>query len=261
MFVFLFLCVIGIAAGLLSGLMGVGGGLIIVPVLIYLFKYTHYALVPENSALQTAIASSLLTVGLTASASVIAHYRQQSIRWDIWRRWIPGLSLGALSATYLLSMISRTYLSIFFAIFLMIVAIKFLTQKSTASITPAHPKPLSTFMSILLFIAGILIGLFSGLLGVGGGILMTPLLMRLGCSMPESSGTSSASMLPLALIAGASYTINTPEYVYWPAVVIIGMTGIMAAPIGVKWSDKISIKTGKRIFAVLLLVVAVDLLT
>ncbi|MCD8500065.1 MAG: sulfite exporter TauE/SafE family protein [Gammaproteobacteria bacterium] len=261
MFVFVFLLVTGIAVGLLSGIIGVGGGLIIVPVLIYLFKYTHYALVPQNSALQTAIASSLLTVGLTASASVIAHYRQRSIRWDLWRRWILGLCLGALSATYVLSMMSTTWLSTCFAIFLLMVAIKFLAQKSTLTATPAHPNPLSTPMSIFLFIAGMVIGLFSGLLGVGGGILMTPLLIRLGCSMPESSGTSSASMLPLALIAGASYSINNPGYVYWPAVLIIGLTGVIVAPIGVKWSDRISIKTGKRILAVLLLVVAIDLLT
>ena len=89
---------------------------------------------------------------------------------------------------------------------------------------------------------------------------MTPLLMRLGCSMPQSSGTSSASMLPLALIAGASYSINSPEYIYWPAVLIIGMTGVIVAPLGVKWSQKISIKTGKRILALLLLVIAIDLL-
>ncbi len=263
MFTFILLILIGALAGILSGLLGIGGGLIIVPALSYFFKYTHYQYVSKDVVMQTSVATSLLAIALTVSASVFAHQRCSSIRWDIWRRWVPGLCVGSLMATQLISILSTEKLGFFFALFLIVMATKFFMEKTILQTAiPAR--------RLLLVLIGCCIGLLSGLFGVGGGILMVPVLICLGCSISESAGTSSASMLPLALVAGVSYVIMglkhpganawVTGYVYWPGVLIFGILGIFFAPLGVKLSHKLSMRLGKRLLAVLLFVVAIDML-
>lgn len=263
MLILAFFLFAGAVAGILSGLLGIGGGVIVVPTLAYLFQYAPYELVPKPLAMHMAVASSLMAILLTSIASARAHQKKGSLRWDIWKRWVVGLCLGSMMGAWLVTILSAIWLRDFFAIFLLCVVVKLVIDHRLPKVSvPSH--------TIFLFILGIVIGVLSGLLGVGGGILMMPVLISLGCSMPESAGTSSASMVPLAFIAGIGFMLMghlahvsvawSTGYIYWPAVIAIGVMGIIFAPIGAKLSYKLPALWIKRLLAVLLFVIAVDML-
>lgn len=257
------LLVIGALTGVLSGLFGIGGGIIIVPALAYWFKITGYRFVPHDLAMHMTVASSLMAILLTSVSSSYSHHRKGSLRWDIWKKWVLGLCLGAITGAILAVWLDATALRFLFAFFLLGVVVKMFVGKwlPEMSLSPCGS---------LLFCIGIIIGISSGLLGVGGGILMVPVLIGLGCTMSESAGTSSASTVPLALVGGISFMITgwmqgvsvawSTGYIYWPAVLVIGIVGILFAPLGVKFSYLIPAIWLKRALAVLLLAISIQML-
>lgn len=263
MFLFLFLLFTGVIAGILSGLLGIGGGVVVVPALVYLFQYAPYDWVPKSLVMPMAIATSLMAISFTALMSAYTHYRKGSVRWDIVLRWMIGLYVGAIVGSFLAATLTMVWLRTVFSVFLLLVVLKlFLGEK-----LPKIPVPSSTFF--LLMIGG-LIGVLSALLGVGGGLLMMPILIGLKCTMPEAAGTSSASIVPVSLIAGINFMFTgemqhiavawSTGYVYWPAVIVISCLGIIFAPLGVKLSYKLPALWTKRFLAFLLLAIAITLL-
>jgi len=257
------LLIIGAIAGVLSGLLGIGGGVIVVPTLAYLFQYTHNGLVPQHLVMQMAVASSLMAILFTSAGSTLSHHRKGSLRWDIWKKWVVGLCIGAVIGAILAALLSAAKLKFLFAFFLLAIVVKLLAGKWLPQIS------LSPRVSVL-FCFGLLIGIASGLLGVGGGILMVPVLMGAGCSMSESAGTSSASTVPLALVGGLSFILTgwmhgvsvpwSTGYIYWPAVLVVGIAGILFAPLGVKLSYLVPAVWTKRLLAVILLAVSIHML-
>lgn len=261
-FTLLFLLGTGVFAGLLSGLLGLGGGIIVVPILAYLFQHSLSHVIPVISAMHVAIATSLVSVLLTSLMSAYSHQRKRSVRWDIWQRWIVGLMVGSLLGAYLMTLLNIIWLKHLFSFFLLVVVLKLLAEHRL----PKVHLPMNT---CLLFCGALVMGLFSATLGVGGGILMIPVLLGLGCSMSESAATSSASMVPLSLIAGISFMVLghvqqvdlpwSTGYIFWPAVILIGSMGILFAPLGVKLSYILPTVWTKRILAVLLFVISIQM--
>lgn len=257
------LLMIGALSGVLSGLLGIGGGIIVVPALAYWFKVTDYHFVPQALAMQMTVASSLMTILFTSISSARSHHFKGSVRWDIWRKWVLGLCLGAILGAILVVLLNAMELRFLFSLFLLGVVIKLLAGKWLPKLS-LQPR-----VSLLLCM-GIVIGLASGLLGVGGGILMVPILIGLGCTMSESAGTSSASTVPLALVGGVSFIITgwvhgvsipwATGYIYWPAVLAIGIMGVLFAPLGVKLSYIIPAVWLKRLLAALLLAISIQML-
>lgn len=263
LFVLLFLLCTGVCAGILSGLLGLGGGIIVVPTLAYLFHYHLNMMVPAGSVMHMAIATSLVAILLTSLMSAYAHQRKGSVRWDIWQRWIVGLMVGSLIGSYLMTLLNVVWLKNAFAFFLLLMVIKLLAKDHL----PKVKLPMHTGF---LFFCGVLMGALSATLGVGGGILMIPVLLGLGCTMSESAATSSASMVPLSLIAAVSFMVLgdvqhihfawSTGYIFWPAVILIGCMGIVFAPLGAKLSYILPAVWTKRVLAVLLLGVSIQML-
>lgn len=257
------LLLIGVVAGVLSGLFGIGGGIIVVPTLVYLFQYAPDHLVPEHLAMKMAVASSLMSILFTSIASSWSHNRRGSLRWDIWKKWTLGLCLGAIIGAILAAFMNPAWLRFLFAFFLLGVFIKLLAGKWL-------PKIALSPRADLLFCIGFFIGVSSGLLGVGGGILMVPVLIGLGCSMSESAGTSSASTVPLSIVGGMSFMLTgwthhvvvpwSTGYIYWPAVLAVGITGVLFAPLGVKLSYRIPAIWTQRLLAFILLGISIRML-
>jgi uncharacterized membrane protein YfcA len=262
LFVLSFLLCTGICAGILSGLLGLGGGIIVVPTLAYLFQYHLNNIVPVDVVMHMAIATSLVSILLTSLMSAYSHQRKGSVRWDIWQRWIVGLMVGSLLGTYLMTLLNIMWLKNLFAFFLLVVVFKLLAEHWL----PKAKLPMNTSF---LFCSGLVMGALSATLGVGGGILMIPILLGLGCTMSESAATSSASMVPLSLIAAVSYGVlgdvqhvhiaMSTGYIFWPAVVVIGCMGIVFAPLGAKLSYLLPDVWTKRLLAALLLGISIQM--
>lgn len=258
-----FLLCTGVFAGFLSGLLGLGGGVVIVPALAYLFQHGLNDIIPASSVMHMAIATSLVSVLLTSLMSAYSHQRKGSVRWDIWQRWVVGLMLGSLVGAYFMTLLNVIWLKNSFACFLLLVVVKLLAERRLPRVTlPRHTG--------LLFVLGMLAGMLSATLGVGGGILMIPVLLGLGCTMSESAATSSASMAPLSLIAAISFMVLgdvqhvhiawSTGYVFWPAVIFVGFMGILCAPLGARMSYILPAVWSKRILAALLLIISLQML-
>lgn len=252
--------VLGLVAGVLAGLFGIGGGLVIVPVLAFVFKGQGY---PPDTILLMAVATSLATIVLTAISSVLAHHRLGAVIWaKVWRlspMIMVGSALGAVVAKQLPADMLRWVL----IVFLVYVGIQMAFQ--------FKPKPGLTTQPLWLDgIAATVIGLMSAIVGIGGGTLTVPYLVYCQVPMRNAVAVSSACGLPIAIAGTASYALlgwdvaGLPDwsvgYVSLPAFVGVGLTSILTAPIGAKLANRLPAAQLKRYFSVLLWVMAAKLL-
>jgi uncharacterized protein len=251
---------LGIISGLLAGLFGIGGGLVIVPVLIVLFAAQGF---PEDLVMLMAVATSLATIVLTASASVLAHHRLGSVVWTKVFRLSPGIMAGAAFGAIIAKHISAGSLRTILAIFLLYVAIRMALQ--------VKPKPASVKQSRALdFLAASFIGLLSSIVGIGGGTLTVPYLVRGQMLMRNAVAVSSACGLPIAVTGTISYAVlgwnalHLPEwslgYVYLPIFIGTGFSSIATAPIGAMLAHRLPAVRLKRYFSLLLFVMAAKLI-
>jgi len=251
---------LGAAAGLLAGMLGVGGGLIIVPALAFSFSYLGFN--PEL-IMPLALATSLATIIITSASSINAHQKRQAILWPLFKQLSPtiliGAFLGGLIATYLPS----NGLRVFFAVYAILVAIQLYLGKQ-----PAQGD--NNYSTRSTMIAGISIGSISSLVGIGGGSMTVPYLLWNGTSIRNAVATSSAIGLPIA-VAGAigylsrSYQIeNLPVYsigyIYLPAFFGIVFSSYFLAPVGAKLAHQLPVNTLKKFFAIMMLVIGLKML-
>ncbi len=252
-----FYLVIGLLAGLLSGLLGLGGGIIIIPGLVACFALQYPHLEP---VMQIATATSLASISMTSLMVIWSQQKRGAIDWKLLRVLVPCMMIGSLAGVVIGKFLSTEILQIIFATFCVVLGLKFLLQLHQ---TPTETKK---FNVNYLIIFSLLIGIFSGLLGLGGGVLLVPLLLWMGLSMPQVSGTSIACVFPTAIVGMIAATIigwNSPDlpshslgYVYWPAALLIGLSSILAAPLGVKMLYYFSPAMVKKIFGGILLIIA-----
>lgn len=252
--------VTGVVAGVMAGLLGVGGGVVIVPVLIFLFAYQGF---PPEWIPHLAVGTSLATIIGTGAASVHAHHRRGAVRWDLVRALAPGIVVGAWLGAAIAGVLPEVWLKRIFALFLLFVGLRMLARR-TAAATGRLPR------GARLFAAGTGIGTLSALVGIGGGTLTVPLLGRGGVDLRQAVATSSACGVPLALAGALGFIVvgwaraglppASTGFVYWPAVIAILLASVPAAPLGAHLAHTLPVALIKRLFGALLFLVGLRLL-
>jgi uncharacterized membrane protein YfcA len=257
---FLLSMLLGTVAGLLAGLFGLGGGVVIVPALFWLFSAQQF---PDEYLMIMAVATSLATIIPTSISSVMAHYKLGTIIWDRVFRLTPGVLFGAGVGAVFAGMIVNEILKWFFISYLIYVGIRMATHVSSMG------KEKQT-VYWLDYLVGNGIGFLSSILGIGGGTLTVPYLVGRQVPMKNAVAVSSACGLPIALSGTIVYAWlgwdNTflPEwslgYIYLPALGGIVICSIFTAPIGAKLAYKLPAKKLKRYFSVVILLIAIKMI-
>ncbi len=250
---------LGAFAGVLAGLLGVGGGLIIVPVLTFIFTARH---LPEAHILHLALGTSLACIMFTSVSSLRAHHARGAVDWAVVRRITAGIMVGTFGGSWVAAQLSTRFLKGFFVFFLFYVAIQMLLNIKPK---PHRQLPGQTAM----FGVGGVIGGVSSLVGIGGGSMSVPFLIWCNVAMHRAIGTSAAIGFPIALAGAAGYLVNglsvtLPPYslgfVYLPALVGISAASVVTAPLGAKLAHSLPIDKLKKIFALLLIVMGAKML-
>lgn len=245
----------GALTGLTAGLLGVGGGLIVVPALAFLFA--RAGLYPDH-LMHVALGTSLATIIVTSVASILAHQRHRAIRWPDVARIAPGLAIGALAGGLLADRIATSLLQAGFGLFVIVVALNMLFGKTVvAGEERGRPNPG----------AGLMIGLVSALTGIGGGSMTVPYLAWKGRPLRNAIATSAACGLPIALAATAGFvwsgrevTQSVSGYVNATAFLAIVMVSIFTAPLGAILAHRLPVAMIKKVFAGFLIVVGLRML-
>lgn len=253
--------VLGAFVGFAAGLLGIGGGMILVPFLNFLLPMLG---VPPLIAVHAAIATAMATIIFTSISSMRAHHAHGAIRWDVVRLMVPGLLIGGLlSGGAVFAYINGLVLAIIFGVFVIYTALKMFI-----STPPPEAKALPKPWVVTSF--GGVIGFVSGLLGAGGGFLSVPFMVRSNITMPKAIATSAALGFFIALGNGIGYVLSGSQYtnlesgmlgyVYWPALLILTAMSMLTAPLGAKLAHRLPVKVLKRIFASMLFLLAIQML-
>lgn len=251
---------LGACTGFFAGLFGIGGGGIMVPVLTFLFFQRQF---PAEHVLHMALATSMAAIVPTAVASLRAHHKHRAVLWPVVIKIAPGILCGTFAGTFLASYLSATPLAIFFSCFMAFVALQMVINRK--------PKPARQLPGIIgLNSAGVGIGGVSALVAIGGGTLTVPFLVWCNISLPVAIGTSAAVGLPIAFSGALGYIvngwnqINLPEYtfgyIFWPGVLAIAAMSFITAPIGARLAHRLPITLLKKLFALLLIGLSVQML-
>lgn len=249
--------VLGLAVGFVAGLLGVGGGLIIVPVLITLFQ--AYAIATGMEP-QLALGTSLASILFTSISSMRAHHRHGAMEWALVRKITPAILVGALLGAVLATQVSASILKLGFTLFLFYAA--------TQMWLDFKPRPHRNLPGAVgTTAAGTVIGAVSSWVGIGGGTLSVPFMLWHNISLHRAIATSSAIGLPIAVAGATGYVlggwglVSLPEYslgfVYLPALAGIVLGSVLTAPLGARTAHRLPGRPLKRIFALLLYVLAI----
>jgi uncharacterized protein len=247
---------VGLIAGVLAGLLGIGGGLVLVPMLV--FCLTKQGVLPAH-IMHISLGTSLASIIFTSISSFMAHHRRGAVQWYIVRRIAPSILIGTFFGTFVASHMSTGSLKIFFCIFLYTVATRMLINQQ-----PKASRNLPG--NIGIFSIGSVIGTISALVGIGGGSLSVPFMIRCNIPTHQAIGTSAAIGFPIAIAGTLGYIVNnlhisglpayTIGYVYLPALAAFVCTSVMTAPIGARLAHSLPVNHLKRIFALFLYVTA-----
>ncbi|WP_317450682.1 sulfite exporter TauE/SafE family protein [Phytohalomonas tamaricis] len=251
---------IGALAGFIAGLFGLGGGVVIVPLLVIAFGLQGVA---DNVAIHLAIGTSLATITITSLSSARAHYIRGSVRLDCWKLLLPGLVCGAVLGVFIGGLLSGAVMSILLGIFFLLVAVKMVFNPR-----PRQQQQLPGRGPMLA--AGGVIGTLSALFGIGGGTLTVPFLEWRGVEMKQAVGTSSACGIPIAVISALTAiavgwnSSDLPQwstgYIYWPAFLGIVLMSVPLARVGARVAHALPDIWLKRTFAGLMIIVALKFL-
>lgn len=255
------LALLGLGTGFLAGLLGIGGGMLMVPFITLILNGRGVA---PDLAVKMAIATSMATIIFTSISSVRAHHKRGAVRWDIVKRLAPGIVLGAIVASMgVFALLKGSWLALFFALFVGFSATQMLLDKK--------PKPTRTMPGTAGQIgAGGAIGFLSGLVGAGGGFVSVPFMTWCNVPIHNAVATSAALGFPIALANAAGYVVsgqdvanlpaNSVGYIYVPALVVIACASVLMAPLGVRAAHALPIASLKRVFAGILYLLAAYML-
>lgn len=253
---------LGVATGFLAGLLGIGGGMLMVP---FLTALLHAKGAAEPLAVKMAIATSMTCIVATAASSLRAHHRRGAVRWDLVRGLAPGVVIGGLlSGAGLFGLLKGQTLAGVFALF-----VGFSAWQMWRG---AQPKPSRTMPGVPGQVAvGSGIGLLSGLVGAGGGFASVPFMTWCNVPIHQAVATSAALGLPIAAASSLGYAIsgwslNNPlpgawGYLYLPALACLMPITVLTAPLGAKAAHALPVAKLKRVFAALLAALAGYMLT
>lgn len=252
--------ILGAFIGFFAGLLGVGGGGIMVPVLTTLFVAQGF---PRDSVVHLALGTSMAAIVLTSVSSLRVHHKHGAVLWDVVRQITPGILVGTFGATFIASRIPSAPLAIFFACFMAYVALQMLANIKPK---PTRGLPGAAGMSAV----GVGIGGVSALVAIGGGSLTVPFMTWCNVKVHNAIGTSSAIGLPIALAGTMGYLINgwqAPDlpafslgYMYLPALVLVSAVSVVTAPLGARLAHRLPVAMLKKIFAAVLLLLCAKML-
>ena len=252
--------VAGSIAGFLAGLLGVGGGVVIVPILMFIFTAQHF---PADHMIHIAIGTSLASIMFTSVASLRAHHAHNAVNWSIVKRISPGILLGTLAGTFVVAKLPANFLKGLFIVFLFYVATQLLLN--------FKPKPTRQLPGTAgIIAAGGVIGLVSSFVGIGGGALSVPFMTWSNIKMHNAIGTSAAIGFPIAVAGTIGYVLNgwsihdLPDwcfgFIHLPSLVGLVVASMLMAPLGARAAHKLPVATLKKIFAAFLFVIGTKML-
>ncbi|MCL2022096.1 MAG: sulfite exporter TauE/SafE family protein [Betaproteobacteria bacterium] len=247
---------LGAFTGFFAGLLGVGGGSIMVPVLVMFLAWQGFA---PDMVMRLALGTSMAAILFTSSSSARSHVRHNAVLWPIVMRITPGILFGTMLGTWIVKLMPTWWVALIFTAFILYVAIQM--------ILGLRPRPGGTMPGLLgTTCVGVGIGAFSCLVAIGGGVLSVPFMVWCNVRIQHAIGTSSAIAFPIALGGAVGYAINgysvadLPPYslgfIYLPAVVLLAATSILTAPLGVSLAHRLPVIRLRQIFAAVLLLLA-----
>jgi uncharacterized membrane protein YfcA len=246
------LLLLGTFTGFAAGLLGVGGGMLMVPFVTMLLTAQN---VSPELVIQMAIATSLATIMFTSVSSVRAHHKRGAVLWPVVRLLAPGILLGSWIGPWIGMHLNASVLAIFFAVFVSMSATQMLRNKKPEA-TRELPGPAG------LFGMGAVIGALSGLVGAGGGFVSVPFMARCNVRIQSAVATSAALGFPIALagtLSNVYHGIGVPTlpqgavgFVYVPAFLITSLASVITAPLGARLAHSLPVQLLRRVFAVML---------
>lgn len=255
------LLVIGAFAGVLAGLLGVGGGIVLVPAFFYAFQTLGY---DGPQLMQICLATSLATIIVTSVRSVLSHNKKGAVDWDILRTWAPGIAIGALIGVFIAASMRSSSLQMVFGVFGIVIGLYMGFGRPEWRLGSEMPK------GIKRVILSPAIGFMSTLMGIGGGSFGVPMMSLFNTPIHRAVATAAGFgiliavpsvagflFLDVAPVGRPPYTVGAVNLVAF--VVIVAMT-LITAPFGVKLAHSMDPKPLRRIFAVFLTLVALNML-
>lgn len=255
------LALLGLGTGFLAGLLGVGGGMMMVPFITIILS--NRGISPDLSV-KMAIATSMATIIFTSLSSVRAHHQRGAVRWDIVRRLAPGIVMGSIVGSLgVFALLKGSYLAIFFGLFVSFSATQMFLDKKPA---PTRQMPGTAGQ----LAAGGVIGFLSGLVGAGGGFISVPFMTWCNVAIHSAVATSAALGFPIAVANVVGYAISGQTvqdlpagafgYIWLPALGVIAVCSVMTAPMGARAAHNIPMAKLKRVFASILYLLAAYML-
>lgn len=251
---------VGIGAGILAGLFGVGGGLIIVPVLVFLFQAQG---INSQIIVHLAIGTSLATIIMTSLSSVYAHHQRQAVLWHLVSQLTPGIVLGTWLGAKIVNFLPTHTLKTIFGVFELLIAIK---VGFDLHANPARQLPKQS----VLILIGAIIGFISGIIGIGGGVLTVPFLTWCNIPLRNAIATSAACGLPISvagslgfIVTGWGMSLLPPYsigYIYLPALFGVAAASVITAPFGARLAHTLPTKLLKKLLMLLLIMLGIRML-
>jgi uncharacterized protein len=251
---------IGALVGFAAGLLGIGGGVVMVPLLVLVFADAG---MPSEHLLHIALGTALAAMVFTSVSSMRAHHRHGAVEWKIARAMAPGMLAGSFVAALVAGWIPTRPLAVLFTVLVFYAATQILLdlRPATTRELPGAPG---------LFAAGTVIGAVSSLVAAGGAFLTIPFLAWCKVPLRRAIGTAAANGLPIAVAGTAGYIVHglsvaglpwpSLGYVYLPALALVVCTSTLAAPLGARLAHSLPIKRLRTVFALLLYGFAVRML-
>lgn len=251
---------LGVAGGLLAGLLGIGGGIVIVPALFFLYQWQDF---PKELTMHMAVGSSLATVVFTSLTSAYAHHRRGGVLWPCTVRLIPGIVAGAWLGAALADHLPERALRMGFGLFELVVAVQLAVgfRPQAHRLLPGSPGMAAT---------GLIIGAVSAVLGIGGGTLTVPFLLWCNVNIRQAVATSAACGLPIALAGSIGFAVTgwgdpalpsgSSGYIYWPAVVSVVAASTLFAPVGTWLAHTLPVAALKHLFAIIVAIIGIRML-
>jgi hypothetical protein len=259
--VFISCIVLGAVVGFLAGLLGIGGGLVIVPALVYLLPMLG---IDQSVIMPMALATSLATIVITSSTAAYSHHKNGNIPWDLAKILVAFVAVGALLGAYIADNLSAKSLALIFSIAVILLAIYMLR-----SIRKIKNRPLPSHR--VLRSVGVFTGCLASLMGISGGAILIPTLTYFGMQLRHTIGVATACGMVVALFGSLGYIFtgwhndHLPSwslgYIYLPALLGIVLSSSLFARVGVKQAKKLPVRTLKKLFSFFLIIVAIKMIS